>query len=138
MAIDCYVIGDSIAVGISQARQECHAKAHIGWTSAHWNLTYLPQVASEHIRTLIISLGANDSAKVPTEAELRKLRSNVQADKVYWIGLALRRKPAQDKVIQRIAAEYGDVYIARPTTALSADRLHPTGIGYKALADKTR
>jgi lysophospholipase L1-like esterase len=136
--IDCVIIGDSIAVGVSQARPECHAKAHIGWDSKRWNLAYLPQVASKSIKTLIISLGANDTNRVPTESELRKLRAAVKADKVFWIGLALHRKPTQNAIVEQIAKEFGDEVIKRPTTNISPDNVHPNRAGYNAIAMRTR
>jgi hypothetical protein len=87
---------------------------------------------------LIISLGANDHAGVKTDAELRKMRSTVKADRVFWISLGTDRKQKQMALIEKIAAEYGDIIIPRPEAHMSPDKIHPTGKGYKVIANQTR
>jgi hypothetical protein len=106
--IDCMIIGDSIAVGTSMARKEC------------------------------VSLGANDHKGVKTEAELRKMRSTVKADRVFWISLGKDRKQEQMAAITKIAAEYGDTIIPRPEDHMSADKIHPTGKGYKIIGEAAK
>lgn len=136
--IDCMIIGDSIAVGTSYARPECVRYAKGGWNSWQWNKDYLDIVKSKPAKTLIISLGANDHKGVKTEQELRKMRSSVTATKVFWISLGKDRKQEQMAVIEKIAAEYGDTIIPRPEAHMSADKVHPTGKGYKIIGDATK
>jgi hypothetical protein len=52
---DCYVIGDSIAVGSAQAVRECRVDAKIGISST--------AIASRahHAKLVVISAGSNDS-----------------------------------------------------------------------------
>jgi lysophospholipase L1-like esterase len=136
--IDCLIIGDSIAVGTHRARPECVAHAKGGWNSWQWNKDYLTKAAGQPARTLIISLGANDHKGVKTEQELRKMREAVKADRVFWIDPGQDRKPIPHDAITRIAKEYGDTIIPRPKDHMSTDGVHPTGRGYKELAEKTK
>lgn len=136
--IDCLIIGDSIAVGTHRARPECVAHAKGGWNSWQWNKDYLTKAAGQPARTLIISLGANDHKGVKTEQELRKMREAVKVDRVFWIDPGQDRKPIPHDAITRIAKEYGDTIIPRPKDHMSTDGVHPTGRGYKELAEKTK
>ena len=136
--LDCMIIGDSIAVGTSMARPECVSYAKGGWNSWQWNKNYLHYVVDKPVKTLIISLGANDHKGVKTEQELRKMRASVKADRVFWISPGKERKPIPQEAIEVIAKEYGDIILERPMKHMSADGIHPTGKGYKELAEKTR
>ena len=136
--LECMIIGDSIAVGTAMARPECVSYSRGGWNSWQWNKDYLEVTKSKPTKTLIISLGANDHKGVKTEDELRKMRSNVKADRVFWISPGKERKPIPQDAIERIAKEYGDVVLDRPMNHMSADGIHPTGKGYKELAERTK
>jgi hypothetical protein len=87
---------------------------------------------------MIISLGANDYKGIDTDANIRRLRKSVQAEKVFWLLPSQRLKPEQVKIVKVIAIEYGDTVIPRPETNISADGVHPTYKGYKILGDLTR
>jgi lysophospholipase L1-like esterase len=136
--IDCLIIGDSIAVGTSMARPECVSYAKGGWNSWQWNKDYLTKATAQPAKTIIISLGANDHKGVKTEAELRKMREAIKGDRVFWIDPGQDRKPIPHDAITRIAKEYGDVIIIRPQGLMSADGVHPTGKGYKRIAEQTK
>ena len=136
--LDCMIIGDSIAVGTHMARPECVAYARGGWNSWQWNKDYLAKASSQPANTIIISLGANDHNGVKTEFELRKMREAIKGKRVFWIDPGQDRKPVPHDVIVRIAKEYGDTILPRPKTHMSADGVHPTGQGYKELAEKTK
>jgi hypothetical protein len=134
--LDCLIVGDSIAVGTAHFRSECVSLSKSGINSRDWN----KQNAGNSVaaKTVIISLGANDHRGVKTEDELRRLRAAVKADKVFWIDPGQDRKPVPHDAIIRIAREYGDTIIARPKNHMSADGVHPTGRGYKVIAEQTR
>jgi lysophospholipase L1-like esterase len=87
---------------------------------------------------VIISLGANDHAGVKTEQELRRMRAAIKADRVFWISPGMQRKPVPQTAIESIAQEYGDTVLPRPKEHMSADGVHPTGTGYRQLANQTR
>ena len=134
---DCMVIGDSIAVGVAMYRPDCISYSRGGWNSWQWNRDYLGIASGKTVRTIIISLGANDHSGVKSETELRKMRVALQATRVYWISPGAR-KPVQLATIERIAAEYGDIVLPRPEAQMSSDGIHPTGAGYKTLARQAR
>jgi lysophospholipase L1-like esterase len=136
--IDCMIIGDSIAVGVSMARKECVSYSKGGWNSWQWNKDYLTKASAEPVKTIIISLGANDHKGVKTEAELRKMRQAIKGARVFWISPGMERKPVPQEAIERIAKEYGDTVLPRPKEHMSADGIHPTGKGYKQLAEQTK
>ena len=136
--LDCMIVGDSIAVGTAMARTECVSYAKGGWNSWQWNKDYLSKATAQPTKTLIISLGANDHKGVKTELELRKMRSAIKAERVFWIDPGQERKPIPHEAIVKIAKEYGDVIIPRPMDHMSADRIHPTGKGYKLIGEQTK
>jgi lysophospholipase L1-like esterase len=136
--LDCLIIGDSIAVGTAMYRPECVSYSRGGWNSWQWNRDYLSISASKPTKTLIISLGANDHQGIKTEQELRKMRSAITADRVFWISPGKERKPIPQDAIERIAQEYGDVVLPRPKDHMSSDGVHPTGTGYKILGQQAK
>lgn len=136
--LECLILGDSIAVGTAIARPECVSYSRGGWNSWQWNRDYLSVASSKPAVTVIISLGANDHAGVRSEAELRKMRAAITGQRVFWIDPGQDRKPVPHDAIRRIAQEYGDIIIARPKEHMSADGVHPTGRGYRVIADQTR
>ena len=75
---------------------------------------------------------------VKTEEELRKMRKQIQADRVFWISPGKERKPIPQNAIEVIAKEYGDIILARPMSHMSGDGVHPTMTGYKILAGETK
>lgn len=133
--LECLIIGDSIAVGVSQVRPECQAIVKSGINSKAWNTQHLHKL--KPARTLIISLGANDLG-INTEGNVRTLRTNAKADKVFWLLPSAKLKPQQVEAVKQVAAEFGDTVIPRPETNISSDGVHPTGRGYKILGEQTR
>ena len=136
--IECLIIGDSIAVGTAMARPECVSYSKGGWNSWQWNKDYLSKVSDQSANTVIISLGANDHKGVKTEKELRKMRESIKGNRVFWIDPGQDRKPVPHDAIMRIAKEHGDIVLPRPKNHMSADGIHPTGRGYRVIADQTR
>ena len=131
--LECLIMGDSIAVGTAQVRQECVSYSKGGINSYQWlntNVGKSPYVA----KTVIISLGSNDHKYVKTETELRNIRELTKADRVYWILPAI--KPNIQDIVKKVAAENGDVVL--PITRLQQDGVHPSWAGYKELANKTK
>jgi len=134
--LECLIVGDSIAVGVSQVRPECQAIAKSGINSSDWNKKHLHKL--KPARTLVISLGANDYQGINTEGHIRSLRTNAQADRVFWLLPSQRLKPRQVEAVRQVAAEFGDTVIPRPESNISNDGVHPTYKGYKILGDQTR
>jgi lysophospholipase L1-like esterase len=118
--IDCMIIGDSIAVGTAQVRQECTSLSTGGLNSKQWNKKYKDQ--SLQAPNVIISLGTNDHKGVNTFKELMNLRTRVDARHVY--------------IVEIIARNFGDTMIT--TKRVQKDAVHPSWAGYKELANQTR
>lgn len=135
--VDCMIVGDSIAAATAMYRPDCVSYARGGWNSWQWNRDYLAPASARMYRTVLISLGANDHSGVRSEDEMRKMRSAIRAERVFWISPGAR-KAAQLAAIERIAAEHGDVVLPRPEAHMSSDGVHPTGAGYKILAGQAR
>jgi lysophospholipase L1-like esterase len=133
--LECLIVGDSIAVGVSQVRTECQAIAKSGINSGDWNKKHLHKL--KPARTLIISLGANDLG-INTEGHIRSLRTNAQANRVFLLLPSQRLKPRQVEAVKLVAAEFGDTVIPRPESNISADGVHPTYKGYKVLGELTK
>jgi len=137
--LECLILGDSIAVGIHQARPECAVYATSGINTTQFNKKY-PQTFNGNV--VVISLGSNDHKYIKTEKELFKLRERVQAETVYWILPAGNSKTSEIPVVriqehvESIAEMYGDWIIRIPS--LSKDGIHPTNKGYKRIGEITK
>lgn len=131
--LDCLIVGDSIAVGTSQVRTECVSYSKGGINSHQWVKQYMDKTPSQ-AKSVIISLGSNDHSGVHTFKELMTMRERIKADRVYWIMPAI--KPNVQEIIKIIATNYGDTIL--PIEKLSKDGVHPSGAGYKDLANKTK
>lgn len=129
--IDCLILGDSIAVGVSKNRPECDVIAKSGITSPNFVKAHITKNLSAD--TVVISLGSNDTG-VNTLQALTKLRKTIRAKSVYWI-LPARFTDARDAV-EEVALKNGDTIVRIPD--VSADGIHPTSRGYKRLAEITR
>ena len=130
--LECLIMGDSIAVGTAQVRQECVSYSKGGINSWQWNRDYLKNDLTA--KTVIISLGSNDHKGVRTKAEMQRIREKVGTARVFWILPAI--KPEIQEIVQAIAKEYGDTVV--PITRLQPDKIHPSWAGYKEIAEKTK
>ena len=138
--IDCLILGDSIAVGIHQARPECVAYAKGGWNTWQWNKEFIKNDLSA--KTVIISLGSNDHKGVKTYDELFEMRQRVGAKNVFWI-LPAGNLPAGgvpiekiQTIVKELAAYYGDTVL--PIRGLQPDGIHPSWAGYKDIVERTK
>ncbi len=131
--LDCIILGDSIAVGVGQARPACTTVARTGITSTAYVQTLLP-TAPRAAASAIISLGVNDDASVATLDNLRHLRRSVTATHVTWLLPGL--KDDIRRHIRAVAQENGDRTLDTAPEA-GPDRLHPTGQGYRVIASWT-
>ena len=130
--LECLILGDSIAYGVSNIRTECVAYAKSGINSSDWNDKYRNKIVNSKVT--IISLGTNDVKNLNTEVELIALRSRIEVGHVYWIMPPI--KPEKQKIVRSIAKTYGDSIIR--ISELSTDKIHPTYRGYKQLGEAAR
>lgn len=135
--LECLILGDSLAVGVGQIRKECVTYAKSGINSYDYvNRHLLHTQGNTAAKSVIISLGSNDSKTTKTFEELDTLRQLVKADRVFWILPAI--KDDKRRAVQAVAEKYRDTVIDSRQSALSPDGVHPTGNGYKNIADKTK
>ena len=131
--LECLVLGDSIGVGTLKARPECVGYVQSGINSYNWVNKFVkdsPFIAN----TVIISLGSNDYKEIRTESELRNIRQLTKADRVYWI-LPANKQAIRD-IVFKVANDYHDRVVK--IADVSTDGVHPTGKGYKMIAEQTK
>lgn len=129
--LDCLIIGDSIAKGISMQMPFCHSKTQVGISSQSWRYTY--SINNSYDIT-IISLGVNDSKTIDTHYQLTEIRKKIKTKKVFWILPNIKFNEVR-AVIETIANEFNDTLIEIPLMHFSKDQVHPTANGYKNLAE---
>ena len=135
--LECLILGDSLAVGVGQVRTECVTRAKSGINSYDYvNRHILHTKGDTQAKSIIISLGSNDTAKINTFEELDTLRQLVQADRVYWILPNI--KETKRKAVWEVARKYNDFIIDARGVDRSPDTVHPTYNGYKELAKQTK
>ena len=106
--LECLILGDSLAVGIGQARTECVTYARSGINSYNYVNRHILYTNSnqKEAKTVIISLGSNDLKNINTFEELSTLRQLVRADRVYWILPAIKESKRQ--AVQEVADKFND------------------------------
>jgi hypothetical protein len=127
---DCIILGDSIAIGLGQARPDCTVEAVSGITSGRYVQTF---ASTAHARIAVISLGVNDGDGEATAAHLGRLRSLVSANVVYW--LVTGGNPRARDAVREIASRFGDRLIDAAPLA-GPDQIHPDRAGYARLAQE--
>jgi len=135
--IECLILGDSIAKGISDVRKECVAYVKSGINSYDYvNRHVLNSSNNAQAKTIIISLGSNDLQNINTFEELSTLRQLVKADRVYWILPNI--KETKRRAVWDVANLHKDWVIDARGYDRSPDTVHPTYKGYTAIAKETR
>ena len=136
--LDCLIMGDSLAVGVGQIRKECITYAKSGINSYDYVNRHVLHTngADKQAKTVIISLGSNDTKNIKTFEELDTLRQLVKADRVYWIVPAIKEDKRQ--AVWAVANKYHDHVIEARNHNLSPDGVHPTHKGYVSIANQTK
>jgi lysophospholipase L1-like esterase len=135
--IECLILGDSIAKGISDIRKECVAYVKSGINSYDYvNRHVLFTQGNTEAKTIIISLGSNDLKNIDTFEELDTLRQLVKADRVYWILPNI--KETKRRAVWDVANKYHDWVIDARGHDRSPDTVHPTYKGYKTIAKEIK
>jgi len=138
--LECLIVGDSIAVGTQQFRQECALVGKGGINTSQFNKNYAEKI--KPAETVIISLGSNDHSGVHTFRELMSIRQRVEGNRVFWILPAGNLKASGvdikniQEMVQIIAKNFGDTVL--PITKLQPDGIHPSSSGYKELSTATK
>ena len=135
--LECLILGDSLAVGVGQVRTECVTRAKSGVNSYDYvNRHLLHTKGDAQAKSIIISLGSNDTQNINTFEELNTLRQLVKADRVYWILPAIKEE--KRKAVWAVANKHHDHVIETRNHDLSPDRIHPTGKGYRTISNQTK
>lgn len=136
--LECLIMGDSLAVGVGQIRKECVTYAKSGINSYDYVNRHVLHTngSNKEAKTVIISLGSNDTKKIDTYDELDTLRQMVKADRVYWI--LPNVKEDKRKQVWMVANKYNDFVIDARQHDRSPDTVHPTYSGYKSIAQETK
>jgi len=135
--LECLILGDSLAVGVGQVRTECVTRAKSGINSYDYvNRHIFHTQGNTQAKTVIISLGSNDTAKINTFEELDSLRQLVDASHVYWIVPNI--KEDKRRAVLAVADKYKDFVIDARQHDTSPDKVHPTYKGYKTISEKTK
>jgi lysophospholipase L1-like esterase len=135
--IECLILGDSIAKGVSDVRKDCVAHVRSGINSHDYVNRHLLYTGGDtRARTVIISLGSNDTKNINTFEELHTLRQLVSADRVYWIIPNI--KETKRRAVWDVARRYNDWVIDSRSYDRSSDTVHPTYSGYRAMAKDLR
>lgn len=132
--IECLILGDSIAVGISQMRPECIVQAKSGINSEDYANGLFRHFELIHAKKTIISLGSND-AYVESYGPMLALRELLKGD-VMWI-LSSNNEESRFAALS-IARQFGDDVVDTMAYPMSPDGVHPTGTGYKMIAEQTK
>ena len=132
--IECFILGDSIAVGVSRRLSECEVVAEVGINSLNYYNVHINQVRDAN--SYIISLGANDGYTNTAEV-IPKIREQLpQHAEVVWL-VPANNKEAVEAVIN-LSEQYGDNTLRLTDFPLAADGVHPTGTGYNRIAEELR
>jgi lysophospholipase L1-like esterase len=135
--LECLILGDSLAVGVGQVRTECVTRAKSGINSYDYvNRHVLHTQGNTSAKTVIVSLGSNDTAKINTFAELDTFRQLIDADRVYWIVPNIKEN--KRRAVLAVADKYKDFVIDARQHDTSPDQVHPTYKGYKSISEKTK
>lgn len=132
--IECLILGDSIAVGISQMRPECVVQAKSGINSEDYANSLFRHFELIRAKKTIISLGSND-AYVESYDPMLALRELLEGD-VIWI-LSSNNEESRFAALT-IARQFGDDVVDVRSFPISKDKVHPTTTGYKMIAENTK
>lgn len=138
--LECLILGDSIAVGTHQFYKECQLVGKGGINTWQWNNMY--PTANLTAGVVIISLATNDHKYIKTLQELRKMRSRVTSQRVFWVLPAGNLKGSEVPIetiqsyVKTVAAEYGDTVL--PIRRLQRDGIHPSWSGYRDIIERTK
>jgi len=135
--LECLILGDSIAVGLGQARPECVTIARSGITSERWVRGFgsNPYYKDDTYKVAIISLGTNDYKNMTSEM-LYLIRKDIKASKVIWLLPSYSLKPVQRLIIIEISNEFKDK-VLDISEHVGRDGIHPPALeDYRQIAKK--
>lgn len=131
--LECLILGDSIAVGVSRQLPNCESVAESGINSRNYYNTYIGQVADAN--NYIVSLGANDGY-TNTAKWIPQLRQEFPRHaQVVWLVPANNREAII--AVLDLSKQYNDNIVLLTDFPLAGDGVHPTGSGYNMIAQES-
>ena len=131
--LECLILGDSIAVGVSRQLPNCESIAEVGINSRNYYNTYISQIADAN--SYIVSLGANDGYTNTAEWIPQLRREFPRHAQVVWLVPANNREAIL--AIVSLSAQYNDNTVLLTDFPLAKDGVHPTGSGYNMIAQES-
>lgn len=135
---ECLIVGDSIAVGLSEVKKECVSVARTGITSDKWYKGFgsNPFFHQDKYKVAVISLGINDGVSAATSDTLYNVRKRINANLVVWILPNAILKPRQRQIMIELANEFKDKTLDI-REHIGYDGIHPfSKTEYQKIADK--
>ncbi len=122
--LECAIVGDSIAVGVSRAMPQCQRIAIGNISSQTYAKNYTKDVKANRV---LISIGSNDGVNVNSEQNMTTMRKRITG-KVTWLLSANNSKA--NEAAKKVAKAFGDnVLEVKPY--VGPDKVHPNPAGYK-------
>jgi hypothetical protein len=136
--LECLILGDSIANGLSQAKKECVSITRSGITSEKWYRGFgsNPFFRDDKYKVAVISLGTNDLVADSTSESLYIIRRSIDADMIIWILPSATLKPKQRQIVIEMSNEFKDK-VLDIREHISYDGIHPNNLTeYRKIIDK--
>lgn len=122
----CAIIGDSIAVGLSQVQHGCTVNARVGRSAG----TIARQRLPGHYAWAVISAGSNNPTDPRLRSQLETIRRNLRSTNVVWV---LPRHPRAASLVRSVAVRNRDGFV---DFVPSRDGVHPRS--YQSLMRSVR
>jgi lysophospholipase L1-like esterase len=131
----CLVIGDSIAVGVSNYSR-CLSISTGGLSSWRWLNRWGPELDTVDPEVVLISLGANDADDRRSFPSLAKVRAKLRAPRVIWLAPSEVLSLTSRNWVRLIAEQYGDAVFDLPQRHMQKDGIHPSTRGAQIVASR--
>lgn len=131
----CLVIGDSIAVGVSN-HSRCLSISTGGLSSWRWLDRWGRSLDAVDPEVVLISLGANDADDRRSLPSLAKVRAKLRAPRVIWLAPSEVLSLTSRNWVRLIAEQHGDSVFDLPQRHMQKDGIHPSTRGAQIVASR--
>jgi lysophospholipase L1-like esterase len=131
----CLVIGDSIAVGVSN-HSRCLSISTGGLSSWRWLDRWGRALETVDPEVVLISLGANDADDRRSFPSLAKVRAKLRAPRVIWLAPSEALSMASRNWVRLVAEQHGDAVFDLPQRHMQKDGIHPSTKGAQIVAGR--
>jgi len=131
----CLIIGDSIAVGVSN-HSHCLSISTGGLSSWRWLDRWGRALDEIEPEVVLISLGANDADDRRSFPSLAKVRAKLRAPRVIWLAPSAALSMTSRNWVRLIAEQHGDAVFDLPQRHMQKDGIHPSTRGAQIVASR--